>query len=238
MLFLDCDIETMRRQMETNYWSCAYMAHEVLRAWVKPDSLPASSEKKEPPTRHLIFTASAVVFCGVAGYAPYAPSKSAIRSLADTLRSEMNFYNGARRANGKTVNSDSPAPPPADIDVHCVIPGTIQSPGLENENRTKHAVTFALEDVDPVQTPDECAAAAIKGLEKGEYIPVTNWLVYIMRAGGWLGSPRSNSVIDVVVSWFIALVWLYMQPDMARTVWNYGKKWGLAGEPKKDKKGV
>lgn len=229
-LFLDSSYSTMHKQMDVNYWSCAYIATETLRLWTKSASTSASERnlKGTAGKRHLIFTSSSVAFCGIAGYAPYAPSKAAIRALSDCLRSEINFYNGARRS---TATSDI-SPPPVDIEIHTVFPGTIKSPGLELENSTKHDVTHILEDVDPVQTPDAGAAAAIAGLERGEYLVVTNWLGRLMRGSAWMGSPRSNWLIELLTAWLSAIVWLFIGPDMERTVWNYGKRWGLKGKPK------
>ena len=51
------------------------------------------------------------------------------------------MYNGYRRS--KTAKSV----PAADVKIHCVFPATIFSPGLDNENKTKHAVTHMLDIV-------------------------------------------------------------------------------------------
>ncbi len=37
----------------------------------------------------VVLVSSAAAVCGVAGYSSYAPSKAAVRSLADTLRNEV-----------------------------------------------------------------------------------------------------------------------------------------------------
>jgi 3-dehydrosphinganine reductase len=247
MLFVDSSLEIMRQQMETNYWSCAYIAHETLKTWFSPASAPpaASGKKSTPQTRHLIFTSSTIAFAGVAGYGPYGPSKAAIRCLSDILRSEVNFYNGARRQQASKASSKPTAssassssaltpvpPPPVDVQIHTVFPGTMSSPGLDLENQTKHDVTHILEDIDPLQTPDEAALVALKGLERGEYLVVTNWLGVAMRASAWMGSPRGSWWRELLLSWITAVAWLFIGPDMERQVWNYGKKWGLAGKPK------
>ncbi|GAB7348437.1 hypothetical protein MBLNU459_g6857t1 [Dothideomycetes sp. NU459] len=222
-LFIETPLETLRSQMDINYWAAAYLAHAALKLWLKPD---ASSKAYATPTtkpnapRHFIMTSSSIAFVGLAGYSPYAPAKAAMRSLADSLRSELNLYNGARR-------HDPTSGSPVDLKVHIVCPGTILSEGYEKENESKHPVTKILEEGDPKQTEDEVAAASIKALEKGHFLITTQFLGSAMRAGAMGGSPRDNWFLDTVFSWVVALVWLFIGPDMESKVYKYGKKNGV-----------
>lgn len=219
-LFIDTSLEIMRDQMEINYWAATYLAHATLKLWLKPTATgsrsadQADSSKVKP--RHFIMTSSVACFAGLAGYTAYSPAKSALRSLADTLRSELNLYNGYRRSHPRDG-------PPTDVKIHCVCPATIISPGLANENKTKHAVTKQLEEGDPAQTEDEVAAAAVRRLEKGGYLITTQWLGDAMRAAALGGSPRNNWFIDMVFSWVVNVAWLFIGPDMEGKVFKYGK---------------
>ncbi|KAF7197196.1 3-ketodihydrosphingosine reductase tsc10 [Pseudocercospora fuligena] len=220
MLFVETPVETLRQQMEVNYMAAAYLAQSTLKAWIKP-----SADKSTPPSsanpRHFIMTSSTACFVGVAGYGPYSPPKAAMRSLADTLRSEANLYNGARRKD--PING-----PAADIKIHCVCPGTILSPGHENEQKSKHEVTKILEAGDPAQSEDEVAKAAISGLESGGYLITTQYLGHAMRASALAGSPRNNWFVDTVFSWITSIAWLFIGPDLEAKVYNYGKKHGIS----------
>jgi 3-dehydrosphinganine reductase len=160
---------------------------------------------------------------GVAGYAPYGPAKTALRGLCDSLRSEVLLYNGARRSS--KTNKVTPAP--FDVNIHCIFPGTIKTPGLEKENKTKHPVTHALEDSDPEQTELEAATAAVQGLESGNYFTATNWLGELMRISSLGGSPRDNILKDTLGQWLTSLVWLFVAPDLDSKVWSWGKKEGM-----------
>lgn len=51
-----------------------------------------------------------------------------------------------------------------DIDVHIAFPGTIFSPGYENENKTKPKVTLKIEETDGGSPPEVVAAAILKGV--------------------------------------------------------------------------
>jgi 3-dehydrosphinganine reductase len=133
------------------------------------------------------------------------------------------LYNGARRSKAATGQ----APAPFDVNIHAVFPGSILSPGFENEEKTKHAVTRLLEASDPKQTEIEAAVAAVRGLENGNYMTTTNWMIDVLRWGNLGGSQRNNIVVDTVMAWIISFVWLIMIPDLNGKVWGWGKKEGM-----------
>lgn len=215
-LFADTPIETLRSQMDINYWGAAYLAHSALNLWLKPTT---QTKPKSQLPRHFIMTSSSVAFVGVAGYATYAPAKAAMRSLADSLRSEVNLYNGAREHSSSSGSQ-------ADLKIHIVCPGTILSEGYERENELKHPVTKVLEEGDPKQTEDEVAEVSVKALEKGHYLIATQFLAQAMRASALGGSPRNSWLVDTVLSWITSIVWLFVGPDLERKVYNYGRKHG------------
>jgi 3-dehydrosphinganine reductase len=223
-LFIETSTDTMRKQMDLNYFSAAYLAHKTLRAWWYPDT-PYSAGKSAVPqgTRHFILTSSGVAFVGLAGYTPYSPAKAALRSLADGLRSEVLLYNGARRS--KAASAQTPAP--FDVNIHAIFPGTILSPGFENEEKTKHPVTRLLESSDPKQSESDAAIAAVSGLENGNYMTTTNWMIGLLRWGSLGSSQRNNVIVDTLMSWIVSIVWLVMVPDLNSKVWGWGKKEGM-----------
>lgn len=221
-LFLETSIATMRSQMDINYWANAYLAYETLKSWTKPSSPPdMTAHSSIKPTRHFIVTSSVAVFIGMAGYAPYSPAKSASRSLCDTLANEVNLYNGARYAPASKTKLNP------EIRIHCVTPATIYTPGYEEEEKLKHAVTKMLEESDGGQTEDEVAAASIKGLEQGDYLIATTFLGKLMRAGMLGGAPRNGvGFTDTMLAWLSSIVWLFVGPDFDSKVWKFGKKNG------------
>lgn len=224
-LFIETSTETMRKQMDLNYFSAAYLAHKTLKAWFYPDKPYSPQEKSamSQGTRHFILTSSGVAFVGLAGYTPYSPAKAALRSLADGLRSEVLLYNGARRS--KATTGQTPAP--FDVNIHAIFPGSILSPGFENEEKTKHPVTRLLESSDPKQTELEAATAAVRGLENGNYMTTTNWLIGLLRWGSMGSSQRNNILVDTVMAWITTIIWLIMVPDLNGKVWGWGKKEGM-----------
>jgi len=200
-LFLDSTPQQCRQQMDVNYWTCADMAHAILSEWLQLGSKTAGKP------RHLIFTSSVVALYTVAGYAPYSPAKAAIRSLSDTLVQELLLY-------GETVK------------IHTILPGTIESAGLQAENETKPEITNILEKDDPVQTPDQVAAKSIAGLENGDYLVTVGWLGVAMRACAWGGSPRNNWVLDTVVTWVTSIVLPFIHWDLNGKVRKFARARG------------
>lgn len=200
-LFVDMDMASLRRQMDVNFYGTAEMAHAVLREWLAPDA-PAGA-----PPRHLVMTTSVVALYTIPGYAPYAPSKWAIRGLADTISQEALLY-------------------PQQVKVHVVYPGSILSPGFERENIGKPAITKLLEEADPKQTPDEVAEAAIRGLERGDYFVTVNYLGSLMRWGMMGGSFRNNWLVDTLGACIASVVWFFVQMDLHAKIRGYGKKHG------------
>ena len=227
-LFIETSTDTLRRQMDLNYFAAAYLAHKTLQAWLYPEvphAYASQSKSTTPePTRHFIITSSAIAFVGLLGYSPYAPGKAALRSLADNLRSEVQMYNAARRSKN---NTSGQAPAPFDINIHAIFPGTILSPGFENEEKTKHPITRELEQADPQQTELEAATSSVKGLEAGNFMTATNWIVHLLRWGAMGSSQRNNIVLDTLGAWVATIIWLIMVPDLNGKVWNWGKKNGM-----------
>lgn len=201
-LFLDMDMSSLRQQMDVNFFGTAEMAHAILKEWLAPEA------PVEEQPRHLIMTASVLAFFSIVGYAPYSPTKAAMRSLADTLTHEVQLY-------------------PQNVKIHLVAPGTILSPGFERETLSKPDVTKQLEETDPRQTPDEVAQKAIAGLEKGQYIVVVNWLGSLMKWGAIGGSLRNNWFVDTFMAGLILLiVWPIVHMDILGKTRSYGKKNG------------
>ncbi|GJC80743.1 3-ketodihydrosphingosine reductase gsl-3 [Colletotrichum liriopes] len=191
--FTEVPFSETRKNMDVNFYGTAEMAHAILREWLAPEA-PVEDEP-----RHLIMTTSVVAFFTVAGYAPYAGSKWAIRGLADTLSQELLL------------------------------------PGLERENETKPQITHQLEELDPVQSPEEVARLSIKGLERGDYFVTVAFLGSLMKWSGLGGSLRNNWVLDTFMIWVTSWVWVFMLPDLLRQCRNYGKKHGhpaTYGKPK------
>ena len=224
---MDTPIEQFQREMDQNYFSSVYTAHAVLQAWLKPDGkrpTPESSRQR-PLDRHLVFTSSFLALWGIAGYSPYNPTKSALRSVSDTLSQELKLYEGA--------NPSEPR-----VRVHTVFPATIYGAAHETEQAIKCDLTKKLEEDDVGQTPDECARASIAGLERGDELVTTAWLTRLvlstvmgasLRNWPWVG------LLDMLLGWVIGPVLVIVRWFMDRQVKKFGRQHGASGYKMEDK---
>ncbi|MCJ1372268.1 hypothetical protein MMC20_003491 [Loxospora ochrophaea] len=224
-LFIDTPTSKLSDQMDTNYFSTAYIAHAALRAWLNPipsSSLstksPNASPPPSPPTttpHHLVFTSSVVAFLPIIGYAPYSPCKAALRSLSDTLSQELLLY---------------PSPSFPTVKIHTVFPGTIFTPGYDAENAVKPAVTKRLEEDDGGQTPEEVAMVSVNSLERGDELVTTGWIGWLLK-GSMLGGSRRNGwgLGDLLAGWVGAGILGWVRWDMDGKVKKWGREHGTSG---------
>ncbi|KAI1501876.1 NAD(P)-binding protein [Biscogniauxia marginata] len=219
-LFIDTPIDQFQTMMDSNYFSCVYMAHAVLNVWLRP-SVPTITGTKQPtesssgaakstppppppPARHIIFTGSFVSFYSFAGFTPYSPSKAAVRSLSDSLSQEMNLY-AAARARARRL------------------------PG--------HDADAALEEGDQVLRPDECARWAIRGLEGGEELVPTSAIIRLVMTSAMGGSVRGGfwkGLANTLLGWVVLVVMVFVRWEMDTKVARWGRRYGPSGMAKEE----
>ncbi|KZT74339.1 NAD(P)-binding protein [Daedalea quercina L-15889] len=159
--------------------------------WAQAPSALAAS--KRMVSRHekgkLVFVSSVLGYFSIVGYSPYSPGKFAIRGLAEALQSELILY---------------------DIDVHIAFPGTIFSPGLEQENRVKPKVTLKIEEADDGATPETVAEGVFKGVRNGDFHITYDFIGNVFRASTAGSTPRNSYLTDMfysVVGYLALPIW-------------------------------
>ncbi|KAI1351586.1 NAD(P)-binding protein [Xylaria sp. FL0043] len=229
-LFINTPIQQFQTMMDSNYFSSVYIAHAILNTWLgsaadkAPSSSPAQQATSKPPARHLVFTGSFVSFYSFTGFAPYAPSKAAVRALSDALSQEMNLYAAAH-----------PALPR--VRIHTVFPATMPTQSLEDENAVKTDLTKALEEGDQILDPDECARRAIASLESGDELVPTSTIIRLVMTSMLGGSVRGGfwkGLVNTVLGWITMVVMVFIRWDMDAKVRKWGRKHGSSGMLKKE----
>jgi len=136
----------------------------------------------------VVFVASAAAVCGFAGFASYAPSKWALRGLADCLRNEL-------------LGSG--------VSVHVAYPPDTDTPGYARENTTKppecHAASRAAGDT--LYSADAVAGAMVRSLEKGRYhlaSPDAGQNLLVAAAAGLSPHPLP-AIIEFFIAPFVAI---------------------------------
>jgi 3-dehydrosphinganine reductase len=124
-------------------------------------------EMLERGSGYIINFSSGAGFLAPFGYSAYGPSKYAVRGFSDILRLELK---------------------PLGLRVSVVFPPDTDTPGLENENKTKPFETLAAFS-SKVVAADTVARAVVRGMKRGQYIilPGTEISLYY-RLTFWLGS--------------------------------------------------
>ena len=97
---------------------------------------------------HVAFVSSVLGFMSFTGYAAYAPTKYALFGLAESLRNELK---------------------PRGIQVSILFPPDTDTPGFEQENRSKPPETARLSEAGKLMTPDQVAQVFVAGLSKGQF---------------------------------------------------------------------
>ncbi|KAG0032968.1 3-dehydrosphinganine reductase [Podila clonocystis] len=125
----------------------------------------------------IVLVSSTMGLVGFAGYSSYIPSKYALRGLAEGLRNEFLMY---------------------EIKMHIYYPGTMFTPGYENENLTKPLVTREIEGSSGL-TPEEAARGLMAGLRKGYFAIATDFDTNFLRVAGKGVSPSNNIGLDYLL---------------------------------------
>ncbi|KAH9180051.1 oxidoreductase [Lactarius sanguifluus] len=132
----------------------------------------------------IIFVSSLLGYFGMIGYSTYSPGKHAIR-LAETLRQELLLYL---------------------IDVHLYMPGTMYSPGYEEENKTKPELVRKIEESDEGLSPERAAEGLYQGVRKGEFHITDTLLADIFRTSTRGASPYGSNILKDLLFGFLGTI--------------------------------
>lgn len=148
--------------------------------WIQAWTAFAAAKQmvRENKKGKIVLVSSTLGYMSLIGYSSYSPAKHALRGLADSLHSELMLYG---------------------IDTHIFFPPTMYTPGFEEENKTKPAITRAIESSDEGLTADQAAAGLLAGVEKGHAHITADFITSMFRASTRGCAPRSNAALDFVL---------------------------------------
>lgn len=129
----------------------------------------------------ILVTSSVAGFVGTFGYTAYSASKFGLIGLAETLRCELK---------------------PHKIRVSVLCPPDTDTPGFEEENKTKPAETIAISGNVKLMSPERVAKTAINGLLRKRFLIIP----------GFMGK-----ITFILKSLFPALVFKIMDNDVRNT---------------------
>lgn len=149
-LFLEQPFERHLAHMQTNYFGTLALVHAVTR--------PMAARKQG----HVVLIASGAAFVGIYGYSAYAPSKFAVRGLAETLRAELAEHG---------------------ISVSLACPPDTDTPQYAAEQATKPAATKAISAGGGLHSSDKVARKIIAEALKGRFMITHGLPLALLRWG-------------------------------------------------------
>ncbi|KAG0698564.1 hypothetical protein DFH29DRAFT_810217 [Suillus ampliporus] len=154
--------------------------------WVQAWTAFAAAKQmvRENKKGKIILVSSILGYMSFIGYSSYSPAKYALRGLADSLHSELILYG---------------------IDIHIFFPPTMYTPGFDEEEQTKPAITRTIESTDKGVTAEQAAAGLLAGVENGHAHITTDLITSLFRASTRGSAPRSNAALDLALD-LIALI--------------------------------
>lgn len=158
--FEEVPVEVFEHTMAVNYFGTLYPLKAVV---------PAMRQRAHGA---VVLISSGAGLYGFFGYTPYAPSKFALRGLAEALRAEL-------KSTG--------------VGVTIVYPPDTDTPQLVEESRTKPIETKALTAGGGLWTADDVARVTLKAVQRGKFAVTPGFEI---TALAWL-----HSILAPVLHW-------------------------------------
>jgi 3-dehydrosphinganine reductase len=140
--FDDLPLAAFRGAIEVNYFGTLHLVRAALPAM------------REAGGGRIVMIASGAALIGLYGFTAYAPSKFAVRGLAEALRGEL---------------------APDRIAVSIVYPPDTDTPMLREERRLRPAITSRLAAGARVLSADAVAAAILDGIRRNRFVIAPGW---------------------------------------------------------------
>ncbi|KAI0221467.1 3-dehydrosphinganine reductase, partial [Massospora cicadina] len=118
--------------------------------------------------------------CPMAGYAAYGASKGALRAFTDVLRNERFFYGNTH--------------------IHHFMPGSMDTPGFELENRNKPEVTKLIEGTADLCSASQAATALLQGITNETYLINNDFIGFLARLNIQNLTPRDWPLVEALAS--------------------------------------
>jgi 3-dehydrosphinganine reductase len=146
--FHDQPLDDFRRTIEVNYLGSVHLVRAALPAM------------RAQAGGRIVLVASGAALIGLYGYTSYAPSKFAVRGLAEALRSELR---------------------PDGIAVSVVYPPDTDTPGYREEVRRRPAATSRAVGTAGLLSADAVARATLAGIERGRFAIAPGLAMHLLQ---------------------------------------------------------
>ena len=178
--------------MNSNYLTSVNLIRAVLQM-AKESSQPSTatsicglhpSHAAILPER-IVIVGSVLSLMSFVGYSAYAASKYAVRGLADSLRSEFI---------------------PLGIKVHSYFPANMDTPGFEQENKTKPQITADIEGTASTMSSKDAARLMLAGVLNERFMITNDYLGELIRIYANGTAPRPNIISESLALPLLSLI--------------------------------
>jgi 3-dehydrosphinganine reductase len=138
-LFEELPLDVFQRIMAVNYFGALHLARATF----------PTMRARDGQRSRLVLISSGAALLGFYGYTAYAPSKFAVRGLAEALRSEYK---------------------PQGIDVSVVYPPDTDTPQLHDEEKLRPEATRRIASGSAILSADFVAASILRGIDRGRFV--------------------------------------------------------------------
>lgn len=163
--FQDLPLETFYRLMAVNYFGTLHLIKAVL---------PAMREARRG---HIVMISSGAGLVGIHGYSAYAPTKFALRGLAESLRGELTSE---------------------DIHVSIVYPPDTDTPQLAAETAQKPPETKRITAGARVLSAETVAEAMMRGIQRRRFVIAPGWEMALLASLHSLAGPLLRRRFDAL----------------------------------------
>lgn len=167
--FLNQSLDAYEEQIQTNYLGSLYFAKAIC-----PHMIANKSGR-------LVFISSGAAFFGLFGYSSYAPSKFAVRALAECLRVELK---------------------PHGISVTLVCPGDTDTPQHAAELLTRPVVTSQIAKTGKLLSPETVAEKLVNASARSKFLVTFGWQMQLLGRTYSLIAPVIRSYQNVLIAKF------------------------------------
>lgn len=154
----------------------------------------------------IVVTASQAALFGIYGYGAYTASKYALRGMAETINMESRHLG---------------------VSVTLALPADTDTPGFENEEKTKPKETKLISGSGGLAQPDDVAKRIVNDALKGSFISILgfeSWLITLLCGGMFPWGGVFQNMMHALVLGPLRIVGCFLQWHFGRIIRNCAKE--------------
>ncbi|XP_073841325.1 3-ketodihydrosphingosine reductase [Musca autumnalis] len=161
---------------------------------------------KQAKSGVIVITASQAALFGIYGYGPYAASKYALRGMAETIAMESRHLG---------------------VSVTLALPADTNTPGFENENKTKPQETKLISGSGGLAEPDAVAKQIVNDALKGNFISILgfeSWLLTLLGGALFRWGGIFQNLFHAMLMGPLRIIGYFLHLHFERIIENCAKK--------------